>query len=456
MPRQGSYLFQRSGSRNWYIKLQYPLALRETLALLSDKRDARRTFEKSLGTEHRREAEAIAAPFIAQHKKLLVVHAARTKHPNSFRREVLRLEIEPGRYNHPDGSMTVATEREITVFKSDGSMNTRLNLNVRDDYQLETAALPPPLRRAWNETGAKERETKLPVDAEIIEEFIREKNKNSEDAKIARDTLAAFKSVNGGKTIAASGKTDVQALVRHLLAKGGRNGIGLKHATVRRAIAQLKAAVNLELLADHPRLTRNVFSTVLIDGDEGAEKRDPYSEADVQTVRANLDKLNPEERLMWLWHVSTGIRPGGIYSIVKDEWESAEDPDQPGTFHRTRHVRIMKDKSRKFGPRNLPVPQAVLDSGLLPEKITGPLFKRQLKPLLVALNSKLASKPFNVNNGTKTLYSARHRAADRMRDRVPEKIIKLILGHSRPDIGDRYGHGHAMWRVKLEMDKIGG
>ena len=456
MARQGTYLFQRSGSQNWHIRFQYPLALRETLALISDKRDVRRAREKSLGTADRREAEALAAPLIAQHKKLLVVHAARVGQPSSFRREVLRLEIEPGKYNHSDGSMTVATQREITVFRADGSMSTRLNLKVRDDFQLDATALPPPLRRAWSEAGGKERATKLDVDTEIIEEFIRERNKNAEDAKLARDTLATFKAVNGGKTIAASGRTDVKALVEHLLEKGGRKGTGLKPATVRRALAQLKAAVNLELLnADNPRLVRNVFATVAIDGDKGAEKRDPYTDADVQTVRANLDKLDPEERLMWLWHVSSGIRPGGIYSIVRDEWESAEDPDQPGTIHRTRHVRITKDKSRKFGPRNLPVPQAVLDSGLLPEKIRGPLFKRQLKPLLVALNGKLASEPFNVNAGTKTLYSARHRAVDRMRDRVPEKIRKVILGHSRPDIEDRYGHGHAMWRVKLEMDKIG-
>jgi hypothetical protein len=431
------------------------LALRATLALISDKRDVKRAFEKSLGTPDRREAEALAAPLIAQHKKLLVVHAARVGQPSSFRREVLRLEIEPGKYNHSDGSMTVATQREITVFHADGSMSTRLNLKVRDDFQLDAAALPPPLRRAWSEAGGKERATKLDVDAEIIEEFIRERNKNADDAKLARDTLVAFKAVNGGKTISASGKMDVQALVTHLLAKGGKNGTGVKHGTVRRALAQLKAAVNLELKADHPRLTRNVFATVAIDGDEGATRRDPYTDADVQTVRANLDKLDPEERLMWLWHVSSGIRPGGIYSIASDEWESAEDPDQPGIIHRTRHVRIMKDKSRKFGPRNLPVPQAVLDSGLLPEKISEPLFKRRLKPLLVALNGKLAAAPFNVNAGTKTFYSARHRAADRMRDRVPEKIRKAILGHSRSDMEDRYGHGHAMWRIKLEMDKIG-
>ena len=227
MARRGTYLFRRPGSQNWHIRLQYPLALRETLALISDKKDVKRAVEKSLGTADRREAEAIAAPLIAQHKRLLVVHAARTRQASSFRREVLRLEIEPGKYTHSDGSMTVATQSEITDFQADGSMITRRNLKVRDDFQLDVAELPSPLRRAWSEAGGKERAAKLPVDTEIIENFIREKNKNAEDAKLARDTLATFKIVNGGKTIAASGRTDVKALVTHLLEKVERTARAL-------------------------------------------------------------------------------------------------------------------------------------------------------------------------------------------------------------------------------------
>lgn len=75
-----------------------------------------------------------------------------------------------------------------------------------------------------------------------------------------------------------------------------------------------------------------------------------------------------------LWHVARGIRPGGIYSIVSEEWEEAEDPGQPGVVHRTRHFRTKKDKSRMFGPRNPPVPQADLDSG--PSVSTDMKFRR--------------------------------------------------------------------------------
>jgi hypothetical protein len=51
MRRKTDYLFLRAGSRNWHIKLQSP-----------DKR-----VEKSLGTTHRREAEILASPMIAEH-----------------------------------------------------------------------------------------------------------------------------------------------------------------------------------------------------------------------------------------------------------------------------------------------------------------------------------------------------------------------------------------------------
>jgi hypothetical protein len=108
-----------------------------------------------------------------------------------------------------------------------------------------------------------------------------------------------------------------------------------------------------------PKFKFNVFENFFIPSDDEEKERPSYTEEDVRVIRANLGRFTDEQKLMLIWHISTSVRPGGIYSITNDEWEDGEDADTGATF-RTRHARIRKDKG-KYGPRNLPIPQAVLD-----------------------------------------------------------------------------------------------
>lgn len=69
--RHGSYIFQRPGSANWYVKL----------------RSRTGRVERSLGTSDKLEAERLAAPLIGDHKAALL--AAR---PHL---EMARYKLEP-------------------------------------------------------------------------------------------------------------------------------------------------------------------------------------------------------------------------------------------------------------------------------------------------------------------------------------------------------------------------
>jgi len=160
-----------------------------------------------------------------------------------------------------------------------------------------------------------------------------------------------------------------------------------------------------------------------------------------------------------IWHIASGVRPGSLHSIRADGWEEAE---VKGKIIRTRYVQIEADKDEKgadtfYGRRCLPIPQAVLDSGLLPERIDGPLWKRRCDQMLVMINRKLAR--IGVNKDGKTFYSARHRARDRWRDMDPEpseRMTTAIMGHAREmKPHERYGHGFKMWKLKPVVDAVG-
>lgn len=461
MGRQGSYLFRRKGSMNWYARFQYPGSFAISAEFFLG-RKVKRIEDHSLGTPNRIEAEAVAAPLITTHKRLKLVHAAiSSRDPKRrFGRDTWQREIEPGHYPNPAGGYTHASENEITTCAPDGTMVSRPNLCF-PAIEIDEANVPPSQRRAFKEVQAKE---KPDLDTEIIENYITENRRPEPDANAARAVLAAWREAMPGKSFARATKLDAKAFIEHLAEKGGKKRTGIAPGTIQRGVAQLKAALNVELNAEVPRITRNVFTLIRVEGADETDGRDAYTEDDVRKVQENMHLFDAEERLMWLWHVSSGIRPGGIYSIASDDWAEEEHPDT-GEVIRTRHVRIRRDKDdarkgKKYGLRNLPIPQAVLDarhpdnSPMLPDRIDGPLFKRPLKPLLVTLNAKLAK--MGVNGPRKSFYSCRDRASDRMKNRnVPKEQRAAILGHARTDIEERYGHGFTMCVLKPSIDKIG-
>ena len=96
--RHGSYLFQRPGSSNWWVRLRSPS----------------QTVVKSLGTAKRAEAEIIALPQIAEHKARLL--AARPRVERTW-----QSRLEPGLHIGPDGGHVAATDRELTYYDHNGA-----------------------------------------------------------------------------------------------------------------------------------------------------------------------------------------------------------------------------------------------------------------------------------------------------------------------------------------------
>src|SRR5687767_14941479 len=73
MGRPGKYLFKHQNSANWHLRLTYPPGYFDPNNP-SKTKAIRRVKEQSLCTPNYREAEAIAAPLIAEHKKNLWAH----------------------------------------------------------------------------------------------------------------------------------------------------------------------------------------------------------------------------------------------------------------------------------------------------------------------------------------------------------------------------------------------
>jgi hypothetical protein len=403
------------------------------------------------------------------------VHLALRDTTKCYGRLMVSHEMTPGtNVRNPDGSLTIATEHEIILIK-DGVQSSRPNLKSFEVI-LDEAALEPKAARAIREGDAEARKALYAdVDTEIVENYIARNRKSDEDAKLVRDMLAVFKDVTGGKTFVSAGRKDAEAFVQFQLTMGGKGGVGVSPGTVKRQVALLRAAINVERhKTDEPRVGRNIFDGMEI-RDEEAEGREAYSEVDMATVRARLHQFAPDERLLWVWHASTGIRPSEIHGITHDDVEEAIDPNDVDLAtgkprcHRTRYIGIDKGKNQ-YSRRALPIPQAVLDlkdedgAPLLPETITGPLFGRSVERLCDAINSKLQKWGINTAENGKVFYCCRHRVPRRLMDQGinDEQLSRAIMGHSRRiephhtyGLRRGYGHRYSMWRLKLDLDKIG-
>jgi integrase len=377
MARGDTYLKKR-GDIYW-VRFQYPSALQESACDLYGVDSWPKERARSLGVTTLVEAEAKAAPFIAEHKELLLYHAARNDDANNWANMIYVHLMEPNTQDIlSDGTRIVATKETIVTITAEGEISSKPNRRPILEY-TEFAAKTPQFQDAFAARQKVKKTEREDIDAEVMEAYIADR----------------------------------------------------------------------------------VFENFFIPSDDEENERPPYTEEDVKAIRANLGRFTDEQKLMLVWHISSSVRPGGIYSITDDEWEDGEDADTGETF-RTRHARIRKDKG-KYGPRNLPIPQAVLDlkkddgTPLLPEKIEGPLFTTQLSMLLVEINNKLKRLKINTPENDKTLYSGRHRARDRLLNRdAPDKMSKAIMGHARKiEQHDRYGTGYAMWKMNSWINKIG-
>jgi len=420
MARKTDYLFQRSGSSNWWIKLQSP----------------GNRVEKSLRTSDRKEAEIIALPMIAHHKAALLATKPRLE-------AVWRYEYEPSAdlQKGPNGERVAASATELKFYGSGGKLlrtkpNGGPSLRIANlQHRLGIPYVDDRLIEFTEEARARVK-PKIADDA-ILDTYITHRRINGYNEREARDVWALFKTLTDGKSLKDCNRDDGRKLVAHFAEQG------LRTKTIEKKIAWLNAAVNLAI-SEGRHKSINPFSSIIPEDKDRSRRRLPVSDADVKQIKRNLSRIDKSDELLVRLLASTGIRLSEAFEIDSEDKERG-----------VRYVIVGRKNDQSL--RRVPLPAALLP--YLPKNITGPLFDRSknVDP------SDAASKRLNrflddcgIVDKRKVIHSFRHRAQDRLRAaECPEDIRWSILGHEEETVADSYGTGFPVTVLKRWIEKIG-
>jgi len=418
MTRKTDYLFQRTGSSNWWIKLQSP-----------DKR-----VEKSLRTSDRKEAEIIALPMIAHHKAALFAAKPRFE-------AVWRYEYEPSAdlQNVPNGERVAASATELKFYGPDGKL-LRTTPNGGPSFRIvnlqHRLGIPYVDERMIEVTEVAQAKPKTADDA-ILDTYIAHRTITGYNEREARNVWAIFKGLTDNKPLKNCSRDDGRKLVAYF------TGEGLKTKTIEKKIAWLNAAVNLAT-SEGRHKSINPFSSIIPEDKDKSRRRLPLSDADVKQIKRNLERLDEPDQLLVRLLASTGMRISEAFEIDGEDKERG-----------VRYVMVGKKTAQSL--RRVPLPAAVLP--YLPKAIQGPLFDHSKN----ADPSDAASKRLNrflddsgIVDKRKVVHSLRHRAADRLRAaECPEDIRWSILGHEEETVAAGYGEGFPVTVLRKWIDRIG-
>lgn len=397
------YLFLRSNSRNWHIRLQHP--------------DGR--IEKSLGTPDRAQAEILALPMIQEHKVKLL--EARPGIQVSWLHR-----FAPGQeHTTADGERVVADDRELIFLNHNGAI-------VRKEPNGEFA-VPVPSFREQKSIVRREQQrqrTATSGDDALIETYLKHKNITDYFEREARAVWALYKQLTNGKPLKDASRDDGRKLVDYF------DKQNLKSATIQKKVGWLTAAVNLAI--DEAKLKFNPFSGVVPDRND-KERRLPLTETDIRNVKRNLDRLDKSDQLLLRVLGATGMRLSEAFEIDGEMKERG-----------CRYIIVGQKTSQSI--RRVPLPAAVLP--FLPPKLEGQLFPGGPKAASKRLNRFL--KKSGIDDSRKVVHSLRHRAQDRLRAAgCPEDCRWAILGHEEETVAAGYGEGFPVSLLKRWIDKIG-
>jgi integrase len=421
--RHGTYLFQRDGSSNWWIRL----------------RSGNQRIEKSLRTSDRREAELVAAPMIAAHKAALL--AARP------RLEMSPYTFPPGEHKGPDGERVIATAREVIYLDKSGALiKTEPNKPIPRLLNLPMGAVlvfggekesRAELRRIGPIVDFEKLKREIaPIkkgDDAILETYLKHANISGYFEREARTVWALFRSLCD-KPLKDADRDDGRKLVAYFESRG------LKSATIAKKVGWLTAACNLAI--KEGRLKFNPFASIVPARNDGV-RRLPLSDADMKLVKRNFDKLSEFDQKLFRLLAATGMRLSEAFEIDGEMKERG-----------LRYVIVGKKTEQSL--RRVPLPACVFP--YLPKVIRGPLFvTNHLDPPDMA--SKRLGKfldDIGINDPRKVVHSLRHRAQDRLRAaECPEDIRWAILGHEERTIAAGYGEGFSLPVLRKWIDKIG-
>ena len=403
------FIFRRSGSDNWWIKL----------------RSGGRRIERSLGTPDRAIADVLAAPLVAEHKARLL--EARPRIVLEWRHE-----YRPGREHvGPDGGRIFATDRELYHLDAQG-VTIRTTSNGEPEHRiinLERRLGIPYAPIQVTEAAQLKLAVKNGDDA-LFETYLQHANITGYYEREARAVWALYKQLTDNKPLKDATRDDGRKLAESYKDKG------IKSATVQKKIGWLTAAVNLAI--KEGRLTFNPFSSIVPRRDD-EQKRLPLSDADIKDAKRNLGRLDDKDQLLFRLLAATGMRLSEAFEIDGELKERG-----------FRYVIVGKKTEQSL--RRVPLPAAVLPH--LPTAIKGPLFRGGAKAASKRLNRFLNET--GIVDPCKVVHSLRHRAQDRLRAAgCPEDMRWAILGHEEKTVAEGYGVGFPVPLLKRWIDKIG-
>jgi integrase len=410
------YLFKRSGSQYWRVRLQ---------------QDGK-SVEQSLRTTDRAQAEVIALPLIAEHKRRLL--EKRPKLISSYLHK-----LAPGK-EHPggNGGRIIATDDTLIYISADGRVERQESnriattelVNVPSKDELSTlfkiAEVGPAKFFANFDRSAVPKKN---GDDAILETYLKHSGVTGAGEREARNVWSLYKTLID-KPLKETTRDDGRKLVAHF------EGQGLKSASIRKKLMWLRAAVNLAI--DEGKLTFNPFANVAPKKGDNLERL-PLDDVDMAEANRNLDKLSESDQLLFRLLASTGMRLSEAFEIDRDQIERG-----------TRYVIVGKKTAQS--KRRVPLPASVLP--VLPDKIKGPLFKGATNDASKRLNKWL--NEIGIADPRKVVHSLRHRAQDRLRAAgCPEDIRWALLGHEQKTVAAGYGVGFPVRLLRKWIDKIG-
>ena len=401
------YLYLRSGSRNWYLKLQSP--------------DGR--IEKSLGTPDRARAEILALPYIQEHKtKLLEARPGINV--------MWRHRFTPGQEHvTPEGERVLADDRELIFINHNGAI-------VRKEPNGEFAVtLPSSLREQRVIVRSEHQQQRIArtanSDDALIATYLKHKNLAKYFEREARTVWELYKQLTNSKPLKDSTRDDGRKLVDYFEKQD------LKSASIQKKVGWLNAAVNLAI--DEGKLKFNPFSKIVRDRND-KQRRLPLSEEDVRNLKRNLDQLDKSDRLLFRVLGATGMRLSEAFEIDGEMKERG-----------CRYIIVGRKTDQSL--RRVPLPAALLP--YLPREIKGQLFKAEPRG---AASKRLMRflRASGIKDRKKVVHSLRHRAQDRLRAAgCPEDIRWAILGHEEETVASGYGEGFPVPLLRRWIDKIG-
>jgi integrase len=409
MRRKTDYLFQRPGSQNWHIKLQFP----------------GHRVEKSLRTPDRRQAEVLALHMVAEHKAKLL--AARPHIEATWQHQ-----YEPGREHvGTDGGRIIATERELIHLDAEGVI-TGQSPNGGPAFQLvgleRRLGLTVPISNMIEVSERPSVAVKNSDDV-IFETYLKHANVTGYYEREARSVWALYNQLTDSKPLRDATRDDGRKVVEFF------ENQNLKSATIKKKIGWLTATVNLAI--KEGRLQFNPFSSIVPKRDD-KQKRLPLNEADIKNAKRNLDRLDESDRLLLRLLVCTGMRLGEAFEIDSEMKERG-----------CRYVIVGKKTEQSL--RRVPLPTGVLAH--LPKSIRGPLFAGTEAAASKRLNRFL--NEIGIVDPRKVVHSLRHRAQDRLRAAgCPEDIRWALLGHEERTVAAGYGEGFPVPLLRRWIDKI--